>query len=69
MGAALVSQVVESIDGAFDKTIFSFIPNTAETAYYGLMDGLRLYRRQEVRSSILQAVGRRQLSRRIWSTI
>ena len=56
MGAALVSQVVESIGAAFDKTIFSFIPNTAETAYQGLMDGLRLYRRQEVRSSILQAV-------------
>ncbi len=55
LGAALVPQVVESIGGAFDKSIFSFIPNTAETAYYGLMDGLRLFRRQEVRSSILQA--------------
>jgi amidophosphoribosyltransferase len=55
MGAALVSQVVDAIGGAFDKTIFSFIPNTAETAYYGLMDGLRLYRRQEVRAAILQA--------------
>ncbi|BCU78249.1 amidophosphoribosyltransferase [Luteolibacter sp. LG18] len=56
MGAALVSQVVDSIDGSFDKAVFSFIPNTAETAYYGLMDGLRLYRRQEVRSEILKAV-------------
>jgi len=56
MGAALVPQVVESISGAFDKTVFSFIPNTAETAYYGLMDGLRLFRRQEVRSAILEAV-------------
>lgn len=55
MGAALVAQVVESIDGAFDKTICSFIPNTAETAYHGLMDGLRLYRRQQVRAAILQA--------------
>jgi amidophosphoribosyltransferase len=55
MGAALVPQVVASIEGKFDKTIFSFIPNTAETAYYGLMDGLRLFRRQEVRASILQA--------------
>ena len=55
MGAALVSQVVESIGGAFEKTIFSFIPNTAETAYHGLMDGLRLFRRQEVRNSIMQA--------------
>jgi amidophosphoribosyltransferase len=56
MGAALVPQVVDSIGGAFEKTTFSFIPNTAETAYYGLMDGLRLYRRQEVRSEILKAV-------------
>jgi amidophosphoribosyltransferase len=56
MGAALVPQVVESINGAFEKTIFSFIPNTAETAYHGLMDGLRLFRRQQVRSSILKAV-------------
>ncbi|RPJ32532.1 MAG: amidophosphoribosyltransferase [Verrucomicrobiaceae bacterium] len=55
MGAALVSQVVDAIGGQFDKTIFSFIPNTAETAYYGLMDGLRLHRRQEVRSEILKA--------------
>ncbi len=56
MGAALVPQVVDSIGGAFEKTIFSFIPNTAETAYHGLMDGLRLFRRQQVRSSILKAV-------------
>jgi len=55
MGAALVPQVVDSIGGAFEKTVFSFIPNTAETAYHGLMDGLRLYRRQQVRSSIIQA--------------
>ena len=55
MGAALVPQVVKSIEGAFDKTVFSFIPNTAETAYHGLMDGLRLFRRQEVRSSIMKA--------------
>jgi amidophosphoribosyltransferase len=55
MGAALVPQVVESIGGEFEKTIFSFIPNTAETAYYGLMDGLRLHRRNEVRTSILKA--------------
>jgi len=55
MGAALVKQVVDSISGAFDKTVFSFIPNTADTAYYGLMDGLRLFRRQEVREAILNA--------------
>lgn len=56
MGAALVEQIVESIDGAFDQAVFSFIPNTAETAYYGMMDGLRMYRRQQVRREILQGM-------------
>jgi amidophosphoribosyltransferase len=54
MGSALVDQVVESIAGSFEKTVFSFVPNTAETAYHGMMDGLRLYRRQQVRMEILE---------------
>ena len=53
MGAALVDQIVKSINHSFDNTVFSFVPNTAETAYYGMMDGLRMYRRQQVRSEIL----------------
>jgi amidophosphoribosyltransferase len=56
MGSALVDQVVESIGGCFEKTVFSFIPNTAETAYHGMMDGLRLFRRQQVRMEILDGV-------------
>ena len=55
MGAALTDQVVESIGGDFEQAVFSYIPNTAETAYYGLMDGLRHYRRQQVRDEILEA--------------
>ncbi len=56
MGSALVDQVMASIGECFDKTVFSFIPNTAETAYHGMMDGLRLYRRQQVRMEILEGV-------------
>lgn len=56
MGAALVEQIVASIDGSFDQAVFSFIPNTAETAYYGMMDGLRMYRRQQVRQEILDGL-------------
>ena len=62
MGASLVPQVVKAIESSFDKAVFSFIPNTAETAYYGLMDGLRLFRRQEVRSSILEAQAQGELT-------
>ncbi len=62
MGAALVKQVVDSIDHDFDRSVFSFVPNTAETAYYGLMDGLRAYRRQEVKEGILKAVSEGNLT-------
>ncbi|MFC4994367.1 amidophosphoribosyltransferase [Rubritalea tangerina] len=62
MGAALVDQVVDSMEGNFEKAVFSFIPNTAETAYYGLMDGLRLYRRQQVRSELLEALQKGELN-------
>ncbi|MEO1837195.1 MAG: amidophosphoribosyltransferase [Akkermansiaceae bacterium] len=62
MGSALTQQIVESIDGNFDKAVFAFVPNTAETAYYGLMEGLRQYRREEVRSNILEASKKGELS-------
>ena len=55
MGAALVPQIVKSIHDDFENAVFSFIPNTAETAYYGLMDGLRLYRRDQVKLRITEA--------------
>jgi len=55
MGAMLTEQVVKSMGGDFDKAVFSFIPNTAETAYYGLMEGLREHRRNEVRLELLDA--------------
>ncbi len=32
MGEALVPQVVDAIDGKTEKAVFSFVPNTAETA-------------------------------------
>ena len=56
MGAALVDQIVESIGNDFKNSVFSFVPNTAETAYYGLMDGLRLHRRKLVHDDMLRAM-------------
>ena len=55
MGAALVPRIVKSIGNDFERTVFSFVPNTAETAYHGLMEGLRQHRRTEVRDAILKA--------------
>ena len=55
MGAALVDQVYKSINENFDKAVVSFIPNTAETAYFGFLDGLRQLRRNQVREEIMKA--------------
>lgn len=40
LGRLLVPAVMNSIDSDLDHTVFSFIPNTAEVAYYGMMQAL-----------------------------
>ncbi|MEX2579834.1 MAG: amidophosphoribosyltransferase [Verrucomicrobiales bacterium] len=55
LGENLVPQVVERIEDDLDKSVFSFIPNTAEIAYYGLMHGLRKLRRDQVKKRIFEA--------------
>lgn len=40
LGRELVDQVLDSIDHDFENTVFSYVPNTAETSFLGLMDGL-----------------------------
>ena len=40
LGRQLVKPLLETINDDFDHTVFSFIPNTAEISYYGLMEGL-----------------------------
>jgi len=40
LGELLVPQIFESIKGDVDNTVFSFIPNTAEVAFYGLIKGV-----------------------------
>ena len=55
LGGALMEQVIESIDNDFANSVFSFVPNTAETAYYGLLDALRHHRRLEVKNALLKA--------------
>lgn len=54
LGAKLVPQVLEAIEGDLQNTVFSYIPNTSEVAYYGLMQGLRQHRREEVKADILK---------------
>ncbi|HMZ88053.1 MAG TPA: amidophosphoribosyltransferase [Chitinophagales bacterium] len=43
LGRLLTDKVMKSVNYDFEHTIFSFIPNTAETAFYGMMKGLEQY--------------------------
>jgi len=39
LGEKLAKQVLKAIDYDLDNSVFSFIPNTAETSFYGLIQG------------------------------
>lgn len=43
LGYNLSGQVLDAIDHDLKNTIFSFIPNTAETAFYGMLKGMEDY--------------------------
>jgi amidophosphoribosyltransferase len=55
LGAALADEVLALIQDDHQHAIFSYIPNTAEIAWYGLMEELRLRRRSQVRRQLLDA--------------
>jgi len=43
LGRQLTEPVLKAIDYDLDHTVFSFIPNTAETAFMGLIEGVESY--------------------------
>jgi amidophosphoribosyltransferase len=40
LGRNLIPQILEEINHDLENTVFSFIPNTAEVAFFGMMEGL-----------------------------
>ncbi len=46
LGRLLAKSLLEKVDYNLEDTVFSYIPNTAETAFYGMMDGVRDYTTQ-----------------------
>ena len=43
LGELLIPQVFNAIDNDLKNTIFSYIPNTSETCFYGMIDGIKNY--------------------------
>jgi amidophosphoribosyltransferase len=56
LGRLIVPQVLKSVDYDFDNSVFSFIPNTAEVSFYGLIKGLEEHLNLEKIKQI-QAIG------------
>lgn len=46
LGKLLVNPILKAIDNDIENTVFSFIPNTAEVAYYGILEGFDNYLNQ-----------------------
>ena len=47
LGELLTPVILEKIDYDLQNTVFSFIPNTAETAFYGMVKGVEKYMLKE----------------------
>lgn len=43
LGHQVAEKVLRKVDYDFNNTIFSYIPNTAATSFYGMMDGVNEY--------------------------
>ena len=56
MGKLLVEQVLQAVDYNLKDTVFSYIPNTAETAWIGMMKGLEDYLRDYRRKAIQKGI-------------
>lgn len=54
LGSLLTPAIVNAVEGELDKTVFSFIPNTAETAFYGMVNGIETHMQTEAKNRIIK---------------
>ncbi|HKL03888.1 MAG TPA: class II glutamine amidotransferase, partial [Cryomorphaceae bacterium] len=57
LGKSIVSKVISSIDNDLANSVFSFIPNTAEVAFFGMMKGLEDHLNETKKKLILEKEG------------
>lgn len=57
LGRTLVEPILKAVNNELDNTVFGYIPNTAEAAYYGMLQGLTnilTNRKQKILKSSVQ---------------
>ncbi|MEK9614619.1 MAG: amidophosphoribosyltransferase, partial [Flavobacteriaceae bacterium] len=52
LGRALFPQVFKAINGDLKNSVFSFIPNTAETSFYGMIAAVQEHLREELQKAL-----------------
>ena len=58
MGEQLTNPVLRAINYDTEHTVFSFIPNTAEVAFYGMLDGFKQYVNERKIEKIQSVIGK-----------
>lgn len=53
LGRLLCKQILETVNYDIKNTVFSYIPNTAEIAFYGMVEGVNKYVKQHQRDRLL----------------
>jgi amidophosphoribosyltransferase len=54
LGRQLLNPILKTIDNDLENTVFSFIPNTAEVAFFGMMEGFEGYLNEQKKQLIKQ---------------
>jgi amidophosphoribosyltransferase len=54
LGELVIPQILKSVNYDVDNTVLSFIPNTAETAFYGMIKGMQDYIDSNKEAQILE---------------
>lgn len=63
LGRQLIPQIMESVDGNLADTVFSFIPNTAEVAFIGMIEGFEKQLDSEKADAIIRLQERGNLTK------
>ncbi len=53
LGRLLCPQILDAVDNDIKNTVFSYIPNTAEIAFYGMVEGVNKYVKSYQRERLL----------------
>ncbi len=57
LGKQLSAKILEAINYDIENTVFSYIPNTAETAFFGMIHGMNEWLNQQKQRQILELKG------------